>query len=129
MSTTQLSEIATVIIPVADQDKALEFYVGVLGFEKRSDTPFGDGNRWVEVAPAGSATVIAIVPPQPGQTEVRRDSSAISLTSEDIDADHAYLSTKGLEMDPQVMRMGDPVPPMFHFSDPDGNNFWVIGRT
>ena len=44
----------TVIVPVSDQDRAIEFYVETLGFEKRADIPFGGGERWVEVAPAGA---------------------------------------------------------------------------
>ena len=41
------------IVPVSDQDQAVEFYVGTLGFEKRMDGPFGEGGRWIEVAPRG----------------------------------------------------------------------------
>ena len=52
----------TVIVPVTDQDRALEFYVGTLGFEVRIDGPFGDGGRWLEVAPPGAATTLALVP-------------------------------------------------------------------
>jgi len=43
--TTHISRVGTVIVPVADQDRALEFYVGKLGFEKRLDGPFGEGGR------------------------------------------------------------------------------------
>ena len=59
--TTHISRVGTVIVPVADQDRALEFYVGKLGFEKRLDGPFGEGGRWIEVAPPGAATTIALV--------------------------------------------------------------------
>ena len=52
--------------PVTDQDRALEFYVDTLGFEKRGDDAFGNGDRWVEVAPPDAATTIAIVPPREG---------------------------------------------------------------
>ena len=62
-----VAQVATVMVPVADQDKAIEFYVEKLGFEKRADVPFGDGNRWVEVAPAGGATTVALVQPMEGQ--------------------------------------------------------------
>ena len=48
--------------PSSDQDAALEFYVGTLGFEKRLDGEFGDGQRWIEVAPPGAETTIALVP-------------------------------------------------------------------
>jgi lactoylglutathione lyase len=37
-----------VVVPVSDQDRALAFYVERLGFEKRTDVPFGEGERWVE---------------------------------------------------------------------------------
>ncbi len=37
------------MIPVSDQDRALEFYVDKLGFDKRSDIPYGEGERWVVV--------------------------------------------------------------------------------
>ena len=40
-------------IPVTDQGRALAFY-GALGFE-RARRPMGDGARWIEVAPAGTA--------------------------------------------------------------------------
>ena len=47
--TTNITAVGTVAVPVTDQDRAVEFYVGTLGFEKRRDLPFGDA-RWVEVA-------------------------------------------------------------------------------
>lgn len=58
--------IQTVTIPVADQDRALAFYHDVLGFEVRADTAFGD-ERWLSVAPAGSAVDFTLHPPFPGQ--------------------------------------------------------------
>ena len=65
---TRISKLGTVVIPVSDQDRATEFYVETLGFEKRADVPFGNGYRWVEVGPVGAETTIAIVPPPPGKT-------------------------------------------------------------
>ena len=47
---TRIAHVGTVMVPVADQDRALEFYLGKLGFETRTDVPFGEGERWVEVA-------------------------------------------------------------------------------
>src|SRR5271167_4977450 len=55
---TRIDKITTVIIPVSDQDRALEFYVGTLGLAKRVDLPFGKGYRWVEVGPADTETTI-----------------------------------------------------------------------
>ncbi len=123
-STTRINQLGTVIVPVSDQDKALEFYTGTLGFEKRADTPFGRGDRWVEVAPAGATTTLALMPPQDGGP-IGIDTH-VALNTTDIDADHANLLAQGVDADAEVMRMGDPVPPMFFFKDPDGNKFFLV---
>ncbi len=113
-----ITRVGTVIVPVSDQDRALEFYVGTLGFEKRLDGAFGDG-RWIEVAPPGAATTIALVP---------ADGIEVSLATEDADTDHAELLAHGVDADAEVIRMGDFVPPMFTFRDPDGNRFRMVER-
>src|SRR6059058_2649307 len=93
---TRITQIGTVVVPVSDQDRAIEFYVDTLGFEKRSDVPFGNGYRWVEVAPAGAATTIAIVPPPPGNP-TGGVKTGIGLTTDDIYADHADLKARGVD--------------------------------
>ena len=123
---THVTQVGTVIVPVSDQDRALEFYLDKLGFEKRVDTSFGESERWVEVAPPGAATTIAIVPPREG--EPTGIETRVALSSDDIEADHASLRARGVDADAEVSRMGDPVPPMFFFRDPDGNTFFVIER-
>jgi catechol 2,3-dioxygenase-like lactoylglutathione lyase family enzyme len=123
-TTTHIVQLATVMIPVSDQDRALEFYVDKLGFEKRADIPFGRGERWVEVAPAGAATTIALVRPREG--EPTGIETRVALRTEDIDADHASLKADGVDVDDAVMRMGDPVPPMFFFRDADGNGLMIV---
>jgi catechol 2,3-dioxygenase-like lactoylglutathione lyase family enzyme len=122
---TRLSKLGTVVIPVTDQDRAIEFYVDKLGFEKRADVPFGNGYRWVEVAPADAVTTIAIVPPPPGKPTGNVE-TGIGLHTDDIDALHADLKDKGVDVDDEVSRMGDPVPPLFWFRDPDGNTLMVV---
>jgi len=47
----QITGVHTVGVPVTDQDRALDFYVGTLGFDKRLDADMGGGRRWIEVAP------------------------------------------------------------------------------
>jgi predicted enzyme related to lactoylglutathione lyase len=125
-SSNRITEVGAVMVPVTDQEKALEFYTEKLGFEKRSDTAYGEGSRWVEVAPAGAETVIALVPPREG------DPVGVELpfgfNSADVEADHAALKQKGVDVDAEIMRMGDPVPPMFMFRDPDGNTLMVVQR-
>jgi catechol 2,3-dioxygenase-like lactoylglutathione lyase family enzyme len=123
-TTTAVSKLASVIVAVRDQDRMLEFYTEALGLEKRADVPFGPG-RWIEVAPGGAETPIALCPPGPdgavGGTE-----TGISLETDDIDGYHAELKTRGVDVDPEVSRMGDPVPPLFWFRDPEGNRLMVV---
>jgi lactoylglutathione lyase len=60
---TAITGVRTIGVPVTDQDRAVEFYVGTLELDKRLDVPVEQlGGRWIEVAPPGSTTTIALVP-------------------------------------------------------------------
>jgi catechol 2,3-dioxygenase-like lactoylglutathione lyase family enzyme len=122
---TRANKIATVIIPVADQDAAVDFYVTKLGFEQRVDVPFGNGYRWIEVGLGDEATTIALAPP-PNEGAVGKRETGISLQTDDIDAYHAQLRQAGVDVDAEISRMGDPVPPMFWLRDPEGNTLMVV---
>jgi predicted enzyme related to lactoylglutathione lyase len=120
---SRIGAINLVIIPSTDQDRSIAFYEG-LGFEKRTDVPFGDSYRWVEVYPPSGTTGIALAPPREGDpTGVQ---TGISLTTDDIDATHAQMRESGADVDAEIMRMGDPIPPMFWFRDPDANTLLVV---
>jgi catechol 2,3-dioxygenase-like lactoylglutathione lyase family enzyme len=122
-ATSRIGKISLVIVPSADQDRSVTFYEQ-LGFEKRTDIAFGDQYRWVEVYPPQGTTGIALAPPRQGDpTGVQ---TGITLTTDDIDATHAHLRTSGVDADAEVARMGDPVPPMFWFRDPDGNTLMIV---
>jgi catechol 2,3-dioxygenase-like lactoylglutathione lyase family enzyme len=123
---TRVNKVSTVVIPVSDQERAIEFYVEKLGFEKRVDVPFGNGYRWVEVAPGDAVTTIALAPPPAGKAAGNRE-TGIGLQTDDIDAYHAELRDNGVDVDAEVSRMGDPVPPLFWLRDPEGNSLMVVG--
>ncbi len=123
-TSTHITQVGTVMVPVSDQDQAIAFYTEKLGLELRADVPFGNGDRWVEVAPAGAATTLALVVPREGETTGIETRVAFSTT--DIDADHADLQARGVDVDGEVMRMGDPVPPMFFMRDHEGNKLLVV---
>jgi catechol 2,3-dioxygenase-like lactoylglutathione lyase family enzyme len=127
MSTTatRIGELSLVCVPSSDQDRSIEFYVGKLGFEKRTDVPFGGGYRWVEVYPPSGTAGIALAPPRPGEA-VQPTTTGITLTTDDVDATHAELRFRGVDVDAEVSRMGDPVPPMFWFRDPDGHTLMIV---
>ncbi|MQY36876.1 hypothetical protein SRB17_48780 [Streptomyces sp. RB17] len=115
--TTHITQVATIGIRVTDQQKATDFYVRELGFEVRRDVPFGDG-RWIEVAPPGATTTVALVP--------EGVPTGIRLVTRDAAADHAHLHARGVDADAEVLRMGPAVPPMFAVRDPDGNSLILI---
>ncbi len=119
----RITDLRTVAIPVADQDRAPDFYVGTLGFEKRMDAGFGPGLRWIEVAPSGAATTIALTPPGPGQSP--GVDTGIRLTTGDAAADHADLLAHGVDADPELLSL-DGAPPMFTFRDVDGNRLVIV---
>jgi predicted enzyme related to lactoylglutathione lyase len=126
VSTTasRLGEISLIAVPSNDVDKQIEFYES-LGFEKRTDVPFGGQYRWVEVYPPSGTTGIALAPPPPGSDAGSKETGII-LTTDDIDASHAGLKAKGVDVDAEVSRMGDPVPPMFWFRDTEGNSLLIV---
>jgi catechol 2,3-dioxygenase-like lactoylglutathione lyase family enzyme len=133
MSTTtpklDISKVGRVCVTVADTDRAIDFYVGTLGFEKVVDEPMGPDMRWVEVAiPNGQAmaeTTIALAPPPEGQ-QAGGSQTGICLDTSDVDGVHATLKAQGVDVDDEVSRYGGPVPPMFWLRDPDGNSLIVV---
>jgi len=121
---TGLRQICLICVPTPDQDRAIAFYES-LGFEKRTDVPLGGGYRWVEVYPPEGPTGIALAPPRPG-SEVQPQDTGITLTTTEIDATHAELRSRGVDVDAEVSRMGDPVPPMFWLRDSSGHTLIVV---
>ena len=122
---TRINKIGTVVIPVGDQDRMIEFYVETLGFEKVVDLPMGPDMRWVEVALPGKETTIAIAPPPEGK-ETGGKETGIIIDTTDVDADHGALKAAGVDVDEEVTRFGGPVPPMFWLRDPEGNSLIIV---
>ena len=126
-TTTGIQAIGLVMVPTSDQDRSIEFYERI-GFEKRTDTPFGGGYRWIEVYPPSGSTGLALAPPRQGE-DIQPKELGVSLTTTDADATHRRLRSLGVDVDEQVMRMGDPVPPMFWFRDPEGHSLMVVEQS
>ncbi|HLX18982.1 MAG TPA: VOC family protein [Gaiellaceae bacterium] len=124
-NTLNVTQVGRVCIAVDDMDRALDFYVGTLGFEKVVDVPMGDAGRWVEVQVSGTPTTIALAPPPPGQKAGGKDTGII-LDTTDVDGDHAALKAAGADVDEEITRYGAPVPPMFWLRDPEGNALIVV---
>jgi catechol 2,3-dioxygenase-like lactoylglutathione lyase family enzyme len=120
---TGITQLGRVIVPVSDQARAKAFYTETLGFEVRAEIPMGPEYTWLEVAPPGAVTAIAIVPP-PDQSKIGVE-TGIAFETRDVEASYATLKAAGVDVDAEISRMGDPVPPMFWFRDPDGNTLLV----
>jgi catechol 2,3-dioxygenase-like lactoylglutathione lyase family enzyme len=124
-SKLNITKVGRVCVSVADTDRAIEFYVDTLGFEKVVDVPMGPGMRWVEVTVPGRETTIALAPP-PQDKPAGGAETGICLDTPDVDAAHESLKAAGADVDDEVTRYGDPVPPMFWLRDPDGNSLIVV---
>src|SRR5262249_17407768 len=99
---------------VADQDAALRFYTEVLGFELHFDTVVA-GTRMIELLPSGGGVAVVLLPP---------DSTvpiAVRMGTSDADAARAAVKASGVTLHNDEGLRGDGVPPMFSFTDPDGN--------
>jgi catechol 2,3-dioxygenase-like lactoylglutathione lyase family enzyme len=117
---TVITGVRTVTVPVTDQEQALRFYVGTLGFTVLRDGPIPTG-RWIELSPGGDDGVIITLDKAP--SDVTRGPIMIRFTTDDAAAAHAALTGAGVDTDEVLTWPG--VPPMFAFRDPDGNAFSI----
>ncbi len=126
-----ITELHTVALYVADQDRAKEFYVDTLGFELGADQPgLGGIGRWIEVAPKGAATSFMLADAAGwGKQERIGQSADVTLRCEDARALHAQLTAKGVPVTaPETQRFGT----FIDVTDPDGHRLRVVdsrGRT
>jgi lactoylglutathione lyase len=117
-----ISAILTVGVPVSDQDRALEFYTGTLGFEVQLDVPLPQfGGRWLVVGPAGGEATVALVPA--GDGNPAGVDTGIRMASPDAKAAHQHFLDIGVDTDELLEWPG--VPPMFSLRDQDGNRLYI----
>jgi catechol 2,3-dioxygenase-like lactoylglutathione lyase family enzyme len=107
---------------VSDQDRALDFYTNVLGFEQRADNPTPDGPRFLAVGVKGQADFqLVLWPGTPGQAEPVQGRIPASCTVETGDCRKAVeeLKSRGVEFETDVLEY--PFAYIAAFLDPDGN--------
>ena len=123
-----------VVVPVADVDRAKNFYMEQAGFHLDVDHRAGENFRVVQLTPPGSACSISI---GTGITDAAPGSvRGLHLVVSDIEAARAELLARGVDagevfhfeasgqapgLDPQRRDYGS----FLSFSDPDGNS-WVV---
>jgi lactoylglutathione lyase len=118
-TSTHITGVRTISIPVDDQDSALRFYVETLGFTVARDQPTPNG-RWIELTTGPDGSIVTLDPAAP---DVARGAIGIRFTTNDADAAHAALTAEGVDTDDILRWPG--VPAMFAFRDPDGNAFSI----
>jgi catechol 2,3-dioxygenase-like lactoylglutathione lyase family enzyme len=120
-ATSPMSQVGIVPVRVSDQDEAIEFFVNKLGFELRSDVPYGN-QRWVEVAPPGGQTPLVLSTDEgPGM--------AATFNTPDLEAAVEELCSRGVEFEGDIMEMESPAPPMIFFRDAYGNRYLLVERS
>ncbi|MBS2532879.1 VOC family protein [Catenulispora sp. NF23] len=119
MSQTTITDIGTVGIPVGDQDKALEFFTGTLGLEKRLDLRATEGFRWLTVAAPGADVSVALI-----AGEGAGQDTGIRFMVPDAEAEHTAMRERGVEVGELLRWPG--VPAMYEFKAPDGNRFEIV---
>jgi len=128
-------KLEVVVAPVADVERAREFYVDRLGFRLDSDYTAGESFRVVQVTPPGSACSI-VFGTGLGGGQPPGTLKGAQLVVNDIEAAHAFLEERGIEntgphhftetgqtpgLDPTRRDYGTFV----WFDDPDGNT-WAL---
>ena len=113
-------KIELVTVPVSDVDRAKAFYVDQVGFNADHDHAVGDGLRFVQLTPPGSACSIAL---GEGITDAAPGSvPGIQMVVGDADAARAQLAARGVEVS-EVQEF--PWGRFVFFNDPDGNRWSV----
>ena len=103
-----INAVGRVCVTVADTDRAIDFYVDTLGFEKVVDVPMGPDMRWVEVALPGTDDDDRARSAAARASEAGGSQTGICLDTSDVDADHAALKAAGVDVDDEVTRYGGP---------------------
>ncbi|HEX6674626.1 MAG TPA: VOC family protein [Actinomycetes bacterium] len=120
-----ITNLNTVSLYVEDQERALDFYVNKLGFEKRTDAEMGPGMRWIEVAPEGARTGFVLADAKQFEKADRVGSSAdVTLHCDDLQGTYEKLRGEGVEVTEPVT---EPWGSYVQVTDPDGHQFVISG--
>jgi catechol 2,3-dioxygenase-like lactoylglutathione lyase family enzyme len=119
-----ISYIHSASVAVSDQQKAVDFYTQVLGWEIKVDAPMGPEERFVTVAPPGATTQLALSPLSWFGKEAAGGFTGVSFITHDIDETYKTLTERGVKFkgEPETMPWGDRAT---WFYDLDGNEFFL----
>jgi predicted enzyme related to lactoylglutathione lyase len=117
-----IKQIKFVSIPVADQNRALDFYTDKLGFTIITDQPFDEKQRWIELRIPKAETRVVLFTPDGDEKRIGLFMN-MSYVCDDIDKTYAELQKRGVEFEgpPQKQAWGTYA----MFKDSEGNRFVV----
>lgn len=112
-------------IPVADQERALEFYTEKLGFRILTDQQFTPTQRWIELTIPGAETGIALFTP-PGHEDRVGTFVNSSWEVENVEKAYEELVSRGVEFTapPSKQAWGTSV----IFKDSEGNSIVLSSK-
>jgi predicted enzyme related to lactoylglutathione lyase len=112
-------------LPVFDQDRAKQFYVGHLGCTPVADSPYGeDGWRWIELAFPGAETHLHFLR---RKDEAPSDEPVLVLVDPDVKGTISRLRSKGIEVVTEPHEPSwQPGRTVAEFRDSEGNRM-VLG--
>jgi len=117
-----IKQIKFVSIPVADQNRALDFYTEKLGFTIITDQPFDEKQRWIELRIPKAETRVVLFTPE-GEEKRIGSFMNMSYVCDDIHKTYDELEKRGVEFEgpPQQQPWGTYA----MFKDSEGNRFVV----
>ena len=116
--------VGKIVVPVEDQEQALLFWTGQVGFSVVKDESYGQG-RWLEVAPADRSIILVLSPRSPDEPrrEVapRLPHSPVFFACADIEKTADGLMARGVRFPQPPVRM--PFGWWAMFEDGDGTRY------
>ena len=129
-----IMRIRIVSIPVQNQENALNFYTGKLGFVKKLDIPLGEGNRWLTVVAKdeqdGPELLLEPSPNSFEPAEIFQKAlfdAGIPYTQfnvESVQEEYERLTKLGVEFSMKPTEMGTAK--LAIFNDTCGNNIQIV---
>jgi predicted enzyme related to lactoylglutathione lyase len=121
---TMIKQIKFVSIPVADQNRALDFYTEKLGFTIITDQPFDEKQRWIELRVPRAETRVVLFTAEGDEDRIGTMMN-MSYACDDIDKTYKELSGRGVEFEGRPEKQ--PWGTYAMFKDSEGNRFVLSG--
>ena len=123
--------VGKVVVPVTDQERAKRFWTERVGFAVAVDEPYGDGERWLELAPPDGGVLLVLSPRRPGERPPEAPEglphSPVFFTCDDIRRTYQELTGRGVSFPTAPTEM--PFGWWSLFEDDDGTRYALQQRS